>query len=123
MQMRVRPMAASAAIMQLRDSVEHPAVLNKMEKLDSAATQTASYAEMRGGPGAGIGITDTLAPTAEDLKNIRAKAWVSGGYQERYDETARAAWRQHYDTQLQALDQTVISPLAEAHLKRCGWLP
>lgn len=106
---RVRPMAASAAILQLRDAIEHQAVLSAAGE----DTNSMVYA----GPTAMVGYSEGVQYTAQDLKSIREKAWAKDGYLERYDETTRKAWQDRHDEELKALDESVIAPLAKAHVQ------
>ena len=113
---RIRPMAVSAAIQQLRDSVEHQAELKAADAVSSARANISAYAEMRGGPGAGAVATEGFELTPADLANIRKGAWKNGGYLEKYDEGQRGSWQERHETELRALDATVIKPLADAHV-------
>ncbi|MCD7099533.1 T6SS effector BTH_I2691 family protein [Stenotrophomonas sp. MMGLT7] len=120
---RVRPMAASAAIMQLRGAVEHQAVLQAIENTERSRNSQrwmADYADLRGGAGAGWELreeADQMVLTADRLDRIGRQAWASEGYQERYDEQGRSAFQSRCDQELKVLDETVIAPLAAAHLK------
>ncbi|MGH8055387.1 MAG: T6SS effector BTH_I2691 family protein [Stenotrophomonas sp.] len=114
---RVRPLAASAAILQLRDAVEHQTVLKAGEAMQAAADSLGDYADFRAGMGSGDPMRESIPLTAEDLKRVRSGAWKSNGYQERYDEAKRAEWQLAHDKELQALDEAVIAPLAGAHVK------
>lgn len=114
---RVRPLAASAAILQLRDAVEHQAELAAAETAERTIQGISAYAEMRGGPGAGAMATEGLNMTPEELRAVRRTAWARGGYESRYDEQARLRWQQQHDEELQELDRSVITPLANLHLE------
>lgn len=114
---RVRPLAASAAILQLRDAVEHQAVLTAVEAMDRSRDRVSAYADMRGGPGAGDMAVAGMELTPGDLTRVRREAWHEGGYLSRYDEVERADWQAAHEAELHVLDETVISPLAEAHLQ------
>lgn len=119
---RVRPLAASSAIQQLRSAVEHQAVLQEIAKVDNyraSQSSMADYADFRGGGGAGWDIrqsAEEVEISPEELKRVRAQAWAKEGYQERYDEATRARWQHQYDEGLKALDEAVIAPLAQAHV-------
>lgn len=113
---RVRPLAVSSAILQLRDAVEHQAELSAVESMDRSRERMSSYADMRGGPGAGDAATAGLELTAGDLAGIRRDAWRRGGYLAKYDEAGRLAWQNRHEAELAALDEAVISPLANAHV-------
>ncbi|MEG1681916.1 MAG: hypothetical protein RR326_17580, partial [Stenotrophomonas sp.] len=47
---------------------------------------------------------------------IREQAWSKAGCAERYDETARRAWQDVDDAELNALNEKVIAPLAAVHV-------
>ena len=113
---RVRPLAVSSAILQLRDAVEHQAVLSAVESMDRSRERIAAYADMRGGPGAGDTATAGMELTAEDLDRVAREAWSHGGYMAKYDEAARLEWQQRHQAELVALDESVITPLATAHV-------
>lgn len=121
---RVRPMAVSAAIQQLRDSVEHQAELKAADRASSSQARAFAYAESRGGPGAGTMVTAGLELTPADLRAVRQRAWSDGGYLDKYDESQRGSWQESHEAELRALDEAVIKPLAEAHvaLLRAGKL-
>lgn len=113
---RVRPLAASAAIQQLRETVEHQAVLKSVDTMDTLSSDMGGYADARGGMGAGDLMRDNLSLDVSDLKKIRANAWASNGYSERYDEVARNSWQSKHDSELKVIDETVIAPLARVHV-------
>ncbi len=113
---RIRPLAASAAILQLRAAVEHQAELAASETAERTIRHISAYAEMRGGPGAGDLATEGMATTPEELLAVRRGAWKRGGYEARYDEQARLRWQRQHDIELRALDESVIAPLAALHL-------
>lgn len=111
---RVRPMAASAAIMQMRDAAEHQAVLkaaslmeyDEYNEYEARRRIAAGSYDMHGKP----------KHTAQDLKLIRENAWSKAGCAERYDEAARRAWQDTNDAELNALNEKVIAPLAAVHV-------
>lgn len=113
---RVRPLAASAAIQQLRETVEHQAVLKSVDTMDTLSSDMGDYADARGGMGAGGLVRDNLSLDASDLKKIRANAWASNGYSGRYDEAARDSWQSKHNSELKVIDETVIAPLARVHV-------
>ena len=114
---RVRPLAVSSAILQLRDAVEHQAVLAAVDSMDRSRERVSAYADMRGGPGAGDMATAGMELTARDLVRVRREAWNDGGYLSRYDEAERGRWQAQHEAELQALDEAVIAPLANVHLQ------
>lgn len=114
---RVRPLAASAAILQLRDAIEHQAVLTAVDSMDRSRERISAYADMRGGAGAGDLATAGMELTARDLIRVRNEAWSDGGYVSRYDEAERERWQAKHQDELQALDESVVAPLAKAHLQ------
>lgn len=111
---RVRPMATSAAIMQMRDAAEHQAVLkaaslmeyDEYNEYEARRKIAAGSYDMQGKP----------KYTAHDLKLIRENAWSKAGCAERYDEAARRAWQDVNDAELNVLNEKVIAPLAAAHV-------
>lgn len=113
---RIRPLAVSAAIQQLRDSVEHQAELKAAGAVSNTQTNLSAYAETRGGPGAGALATPGLELTPADLAGIREGAWKNGRYLEKYDEGQRRAWQERHEAELKTLDAEVIKPLADAHV-------
>ncbi|MEN1926582.1 T6SS effector BTH_I2691 family protein [Luteimonas qiangzhengi] len=113
---RIRPMAVSAAIQQLRDSVEHQAELKAADAVSSAQADLSAYAEMRGGPGVGAMATEGLELKPADLANIRRGAWKNGGYLEKYAEDQRGAWQESHEAELKVLDAVVLKPLTDAHV-------
>ncbi len=113
---RVRPLAVSAGIQQLRASVEHQAELKAVDTANSSQARISAYAEMRGGPGAGTVAASGLELTPEDLASTREGAWKNGGYLGKYDEGRRKAWQEHHEAELKALDEAVIKPLSDAHV-------
>ncbi|MGY0634592.1 T6SS effector BTH_I2691 family protein [Luteimonas sp. A478] len=113
---RIRPMAVSAAIQQLRDTVEHQAALAASDAASRTSDRISAYADMRGGAGAGALATAGLELTPADLDRVRQDAWENGGYLAKYDEDQRKKWQQTNESELRALDQAVIKPLADAHV-------
>ncbi|HAY44642.1 MAG TPA: hypothetical protein DCY59_14455 [Micrococcaceae bacterium] len=111
---RVRPMAASAAIMQMRDAVEHQAVLkaasimeyDEYNEYEARRKITAGSFDLQGKP----------KYTAQELKLIGEQAWSRAGCAERYDEAARRAWQDVNDAEIKALYEKVIAPLAAVHV-------
>jgi len=113
---RIRPLAVSAAIQQLRGFVEHQAELRAADMASSHQARISAYAEMRGGPGAGAMATSGLELTPADLATVREGAWKDGGYLEKYAEDQRSTWQESHEAELKALDDAVIKPLADAHV-------
>lgn len=113
---RARPLAASAAIQQLRETVEHQTVLKSVNTTDAVSSDIGSYADARGGMGAGDLVRENVDLDANDLKKIRANAWASSGYLERYNEAARESWQAQHDSELRVIDETIIAPLARVHV-------
>lgn len=110
---RIRPLAASAAIQKLRGDVEHQAQLQAIEDVEFYnVTHTDPYVAQRTGTVAG----QQLELTPEDLIGVRANAWETGRYLEKYDESGRSNWQRQHEAELQALDRHVIKPLADAHV-------
>ena len=111
---RVRPMAASAAIMQMRDAVEQQAVLQAASRMEYG--ELSEY-EVRRQMAAGTYVAQVKPKyTAQDLKLIGEQAWSKAGCAERYDEAARRAWQDVNDAELKALYEKVIAPLAAVHV-------
>ena len=111
---RVRPMAASAAIMQMRDAVEQQAVLQAASRMEYG--ELSEY-EVRRQMAAGTYVAQVKPKyTAQDLKLIGEQAWSKAGCAERYDEAARRAWQDVNDAELNALNEKVIAPLAAVHV-------
>lgn len=111
---RVRPMAVSAAIMQMRDAVGHQAVLKA-----ASTTHPAGHREYEVVRRTADGTFDPEGGaiyTAQQLKDIRENAWEDSGCSARYDEAARRAWQDANDAELKELSDGVIEPLALAHV-------
>ena len=111
---RIRPMAVSSGIAQLREDVEYQAELKAIGDVEfHNLMATNDYVAMRVGETARTPLE--LGPA--DLLQARANAWSKERYLEKYDEAARAEWMNKHASELEALDAAVIAPLAGVHVK------
>lgn len=130
-----RPLAVSTAIENLRDAIMEDAENRKIYRTEREARELLDpgYMGMGDGGGAARGgqaIADWLFPeqakqreelferwrdpSLDELRRARREAWSK--YEEKYHETQRAQWAEQWQTRLRAFDQTIIAPLAQAHV-------
>ena len=109
---RIRPLAVSMAITQLRDAVGQQDVYDSIEMMDDSAERMSSYIMERTGSDVML-FGPQLKLDAADLESIRAKSWDR--YAAKYDVAAQQAWQQQHDADMTRLDEAIISPLAVAH--------
>lgn len=108
---RVRPLAVSAAIGQMREAVAQQAVYDSIEMMDATAERMSDYVMQR--TGSPVMLNPAPELDAADLKSIRDKSW--NDYLDKYNEDAQTAWQRQHEADMQALDEKVIFPLATVH--------
>lgn len=110
---RLRPLAVSAAIGQMREAVGQQHVYDAIELADQGNNRQRDYIAQRTGSPALFADAAALTLSAADLKSIRDKSWDS--YAAKYKTGAQQAWQQQHEVDLAKLDKNVIAPLAQAH--------
>lgn len=126
-----REVTVNAAILGMKDAVEHSAELAELTAAESLKAQ--AYGNESGAMALenaidyvrGTKLAQRHAEriergyevTAEGLKKVKDQAW--GPYLGKYNEPARASFDKRYKEELGKFDQRMILPLAKAH---AAWL-